>query len=74
MSDATDDFPITWEDPAHADVAWEYDRVHSPHAALPLAFDLASKPFVAGFGWMPHDPIQMNYYIYYPYVALAEKG
>ncbi|MCH7488219.1 MAG: hypothetical protein IIB23_01170, partial [Chloroflexi bacterium] len=73
-AEQADDFPITWEDPDHAKVSWEYDRVHAPNATLPLAFDLASKPFVAGFGWMPHDPIQMNYYIYYPYVALPSPG
>ena len=69
-AEQADDFPISWDDPAHADVAWEYDRVHSPHATLPLAFDLGTKPFVGGFGWMSQDPIQMNYFVYYPYVAI----
>ncbi len=44
--------------------------MHSPHATLPLAFDLGTKPFVGGFGWMPHDPIQMNFYTYYPHVVV----
>ena len=63
------DFPIDWEDPAHAEIAWEHDPVHSAHATRPLDFDLATKPFVGGFGWMSQDPILVNYYIYYPYVA-----
>ena len=68
-NDTTNDFPIDWEDPAHAEIAWEHDPVHSAHASRPLDFDLATKPFVGGFGWMSQDPILVNYYVYYPYMA-----
>ncbi len=67
MPDETTHFPIDWEDPAHAELAWEHDPVHSAHASRPLDFDLATKPFVGGFGWREQDPIHGNYYIYNPY-------
>ena len=70
MPDETDAFPVEWEDPAHAKIAWVHDPVHSPDAVKPLAFDLATMPFVAGFGWMPQDPILVNYYVYYPYAPI----
>ncbi len=69
MPDDTTDFPIEWEDPSHAEIAWEHDPVHSAHASRPLDFDLATKPFVGGFGWMEQDPILVNYYVYFPYMA-----
>lgn len=69
MPENTNGFPIEWEDPAHAEIAWEHDPVHSPHATRPLDFDLATKPFVGGFGWMSQDPILVNYYVYFPYMV-----
>ena len=69
MPEENDAFPIEWDDPSHAEVAWQHDPVHSPDAVKPLAFDLATMPFVAGFGWMAQDPILVNYYVYYPAAA-----
>ncbi len=69
MPDEPDAFPIEWEDPTHARQAWQHDPIHSPNAVKPLSFELASKPFVAGFGWMAQDPILVNNYIYYQAAA-----
>jgi phosphohistidine swiveling domain-containing protein len=34
---ATDDFPVTFADPSHAELEWEWDDMHMPHAFTRLA-------------------------------------
>jgi len=70
----SDEFPIEWDDPAHAEIAWEFDPVHTPNATHPLDFDLAIGPFVGGFGWMTQDPIHVNFYMYYPHVPRTDPS
>jgi pyruvate,water dikinase len=70
MPDDMTGFPVEWEDPAYADIAWTFDPTHSPDATRPLDFDLSTKPFVGGFGWMEQDPILVNNYIYYPHAPM----
>jgi pyruvate,water dikinase len=35
------DFPIEFANPAHAELTWEWDDMHMPHAFTPLAADFA---------------------------------
>lgn len=37
---AATDFPVTWEDPADADIYWTRDVMHYPHQVTPLDFDI----------------------------------
>lgn len=59
----TAEFPVTWEDPADAALTWRPDKMHSPDVATPLGFDLATKPFVGGFGTL--KACYYNYYVFY---------
>ena len=43
MPNGTDDFPIEWENPAHAELPWQNAPVHWTGAVRQLDFDLASK-------------------------------
>ena len=36
-----DDFPVTFEDPSHAELQWEWDDMHMPHAFTRLAGEFA---------------------------------
>lgn len=35
------EFTVEWDDPADANICWQYDPVHTPHAVAPLSCDLA---------------------------------
>jgi pyruvate,water dikinase len=83
---ATEAFPITFEDPAHAELEWEWDDMHMPHAFTRLAGDYArdiSDAFLAPmrlhpeFGPWPQRWLsaQWNGYIYYAYQRnVPEEG
>lgn len=59
----TTEFPVTWENPADAALTWRPDKMHSPDVATPLGFDLATRPFVGGFGMI--KACYHNYYVFY---------
>jgi phosphohistidine swiveling domain-containing protein len=74
----TADFPIEFEDPAHAELEWEWDDMHMPHAFTRLAGDFArdiSDAFLAPFNLHPEFgpwpqrwySAQWHGYIYYAY-------
>jgi len=73
-----DDFPVEFEDPSHAELEWEWDDMHMPHAFTRLAGDFArdiSDSFLAPmrkhpeFGPWPQQwrSAQWHGYIYYAY-------
>ena len=41
MTTETSDFPVTWREPADAELSWEWDDMHTPNALAPLAQDYA---------------------------------
>src|SRR5574341_17113 len=59
----TADFPVTWENSADEALTWRPDKMHSPDVATPLGFDLATRPFVGGFGTL--KACYHNYYVFY---------
>lgn len=73
-----DDFPVTFEDPAHAELEWEWDDMHTPHAFTRLAGDYSrdiSDSFFEPFRRHPElgpwpqrwYAAQWNGYVYYAY-------
>ena len=38
----TAEFPVTWDDPSEAELTWERDDMHMPHAVAPLTADYIS--------------------------------
>ncbi len=58
------DFPVTWDNPADANLTWLFSPDHMPQAYSPLGFELTLSPFLQGFGWGMR-PIQQNYYVYF---------
>ena len=72
-------FPITFADPAHVGLSWEWDDMHMPHAFTPLAGDFAigisdafAEPYrryAAEFGPFPQTwfAAHWNGYVYYAY-------
>ena len=66
QTETSNDFPVTFDDPADAEKSWQYDPVHTPGAIPPLNFELGLGPFIEGFGW-GMQPIQMNYYPFYSF-------
>jgi phosphohistidine swiveling domain-containing protein len=73
VNEEAPEFPIVWEDPADAEVSWQYDPVHLPSAVAPLEFELGLGPFLEGFGW-GMKPRQFNYYIYYQLTGPPSAG
>lgn len=72
-ADKTQDFPVTWDNPADAEICWQYDPVHLPSAVAPLEFELGLGPFLEGFGWGMR-PQQFNYYVFYTMEPRARGG
>ena len=48
--EATDDFEVSWDDPAHAEQSWRWDEMHSPRPMVPVAQDLNAALTVQTFG------------------------
>jgi phosphohistidine swiveling domain-containing protein len=48
MTTPAADFPVSWSDPADAELTWEWDDMHMPAAVTPLAGDYA---LVVGAGF-----------------------
>jgi pyruvate,water dikinase len=46
----TDDFQVTWEDPARANESWVHDRLHAPWAQPPLTQALFERFMAIAFG------------------------
>lgn len=44
----TVDFPVTWDDPADAELYWSRDLMHEPHQVSPLDFEISEIAHVAG--------------------------
>jgi len=74
----TSDFPVEFADPSHAELEWEWDDMHMPHAFTRLAGDFArdiSDAFLAPFNLHPEFgpwpqrwySAQWHGYIYYAY-------
>jgi pyruvate,water dikinase len=42
------DFPVTWDDPADARLAWTFDKVHWPDPMPPLVFAVAGEALARG--------------------------
>jgi pyruvate,water dikinase len=55
-------FPVSWTDPADAELTWFFDIEHTPDVATPLGFDLYFGPFLDGFGWA--RICLQNYYVF----------
>ena len=75
MSEAvqTDTFPVTWDDPADAELSWAINQMHSPDVVTPLGFDLGTPLKLQGFALALEElgcPVadsevrQINYYVY----------
>ncbi len=47
----TDAFPVTWDDPSDAQLSWEWDDMHFPHALTPLSGDYAMRAISPGFNY-----------------------
>lgn len=45
------DFPVIWEDPADAELSWEWDDMHFHTALTPLAGDYVRFAITAGFAY-----------------------
>jgi pyruvate,water dikinase len=68
------DFPIAWDDPADAELTWEWDDMHTAACLQPLSWDYG-QALALGFGYHyeRHDqPISMralvfNGYLYFCY-------
>jgi phosphohistidine swiveling domain-containing protein len=76
--EAIDDFPVTFADPSHAELEWEWDDMHMPHALTRLAGEFAcdiSDAFKVvydlhpEFGPWPQEWFSAvwNGYVYYAY-------
>ena len=63
MPESSDQFPVTWGDPADALRHWEFDPMHSPDVLTPLGFELLEEQFLKGFG-MGTDVRLVNYYMF----------
>ena len=46
----TDDFQVTWQDPARANESWVHDRLHAPWAQPPLTQALFERIMAVAFG------------------------
>jgi pyruvate,water dikinase len=44
----TDEFPVSWPDPADEQLSWMRDRLHNPGQTSPLTFDVISHCFTEG--------------------------
>lgn len=47
----TDPFPVTWADPAEADLSWEWEEMHCPRALPPLAGDYFTTGIIPGLNY-----------------------
>src|SRR5437660_1817453 len=57
------EFPVHWDNPADAEITWQFDPMHAPVAVTPLGFDLFMEPFVGSFGLF--RLCLQNYYMYF---------
>ncbi len=48
--EATDDFEVSWDDPADAERPWRWDEMHHPRPAAPMAQELTEASAVQTFG------------------------
>lgn len=48
VAPGTDEFPVTWPDPADEQRSWMRDRLHNPGQTTPLTFDVMSRCFGEG--------------------------
>jgi len=71
MTTETSEFPLVWDDLAHAERTWRFDLAHSPDVMTPLGFDLYYGPFITGMGFV--QVCLQNYYAFL-YVATARPG
>jgi len=70
----SDDFPVDFAEPGHADLTWEWDDMHMPFALAPLAADYVraiahglNEPYVRlGFPQRSHIAV-WNAYAYFAY-------
>ncbi len=44
-------FPVKWSDPSDADLSWEWDDMHFPHALPPLSGEYVCKVIGEGFNY-----------------------
>ena len=63
MPEFSDQFPVTWDDPAAALRHWEFDPMHSPDVLTPLGFELLEEQFLKGFG-LGTDVRLVNHYMF----------
>ena len=45
-----DDFPVEWDEPHDAELSWEWDDMHMPHALTPMAGDFI-RTLASGFAY-----------------------
>ncbi len=69
---ASDTFPVVWDDPANAELTWQFDITHTPDVVTPLGYDLFYGPFITGFGSV--RICQQNYYVYVHSAPWPERG
>jgi hypothetical protein len=75
---APSDFPVSWTDPADAEMAWRHERWHAPDALSPLSFEIVRQQYsgmrraaaAAGEAW-GIDCRQMNGYLYFTFRRLT---
>jgi phosphohistidine swiveling domain-containing protein len=81
MTTPAADFPITWLDPAEAELTWDWDDMHMPAAVTPLAGDYA-QVVGAGFAY-GYERLEVPYrvrarvvngYVYYTFTCDAPEA
>jgi pyruvate,water dikinase len=69
------DFPVAWEDPAEAELSWEFDGMHHPTALSPLAGDYF-RVIGQGLGYRYQRlglPVEMLVRVWNGYAYLAAR-
>lgn len=62
-TEASDEFPVEWDNPADAKRTWAFDLAHTPDVVTPLGFDLYYGPFLRGFG-LGVEARRVNCYVF----------
>ncbi len=72
----TEAFPVTWDDPADAELAWEWDDMHFPQALAPLAGEYVTRGIAGGMNYRCERtgfPYRMRCRIIHGYAYFATR-